>query len=484
MTAREATLGLDIGTTSVKAVVFAEDGAVVARASVRLPMHHPQPGYAEQDVLEIEPKLRAVLAQAVQQAADAGLSIRRCGFSAAMHSLLAVEEDGTPLTPALTWMDLRSADTAASLRRTCGTALYRETGTPVHPMTPLVKLAHLRQLHPDLWTRAARFVSIKEWFWHRWFGVWETDEAMAGATGLYALGGGWAERALELTGVAPGQLGTPVPVYHTRRGQDSRWLTEVGLADCQWTIGGSDGVMANVGAGVWGPDALVLTVGTSLAVRTTHLGPLLDEDTQIFSYPLGRGLYVVGGPSNSGGGVLEWFAQTLLGGQDLARLLEAAGREDPAGITVLPYAAGERAPLWDPSASAAILGLRLDAQPAQIMRAAVEGVLLNARWIADPLLARLRPQRLWVSGKLFDHAWIRQFTADLFGLPTGVKMDGDGSATGAAVMAEISAGNRAWGRGETAQEHVAWHVPNPASHAALAERMRCFADMARRWATG
>jgi gluconokinase len=355
------------------------------------------------------------------------------------------------------WMDTRARSVAERLRSSpTGQALYARTGTPIHAMSPLCKLIWLREARPNRFAAAARFASLKEWLWQRWWGAWEVDTSLASATGLYSHDRGtWDPEALRLTGIGAAQLSMLVPTTHTRQGITAPELLAAGYsAETRWTIGASDGVLANLAENALDGRQLAMTLGTSLAVRVGSALPVVEPDTQLFSYVLAEGRYVVGGASNNGGALLDWLYRSVLGGPGAAAtalppafddLLAEAGSSTSDGMICLPYVAGERAPLWDAGARGALVGLSVTHRAPQIMRAAVEGILFNARWIAEPLLARQpAPQAIVVSGRLLEDPWLRQLAADIFALPVRLLGDTDASLLGAVKLAHIAAGEWTW----------------------------------------
>nr|MBF6591502.1 sugar kinase [Ktedonobacterales bacterium] len=180
------TIGVDMGTTTVKAVAFDMDGREIARAAEALTLWQDETGAAAQDAAEVYTATTGTLARVAADARARGYVITRVGLSAAMHSLLPVTADGAPLMRAMTWMDGRAeAEAHALWASATGQALYARTGTPIHAMAPLPKLLWLSATQPHIFASAARFVSLKEWVWQRWYGVWEVDASLASATGLY-----------------------------------------------------------------------------------------------------------------------------------------------------------------------------------------------------------------------------------------------------------------------------------------------------------
>src|SRR5262249_13700514 len=156
------------------------------------------------------------VAEAARRAQHLGYTVERVGLSAAMHSVIPVAADGTPQSNAITWMDTRaSADARALWESPEGKQLYQRTGTPIHAMSPLLKLIWIRTRQPKIFQSAHTFVSLKEWVWHRWFGEWKVDASIASATGLYNLHDGtWDAGALALAGIDEERLSRIVPTTY------------------------------------------------------------------------------------------------------------------------------------------------------------------------------------------------------------------------------------------------------------------------------
>ncbi|MBL0385900.1 gluconokinase [Tumebacillus sp. ITR2] len=453
MERKTCSLGLDIGTTSAKVIALAEDGTLITQRGHRLDLLHREDGAAEQDVTAVYAALMDVLSNVLTELRADNWHVRHVGFSAAMHSILAVDKAGTPLSHAVTWMDTRAKQSATDLWESeTGKTIYTRTGTPVHPMSPLVKLHHWNQQRPEWVASIYKFVSIKEWIWHQWFGEWTVDASMASATGLYNVAeGAWDSQALQVAGVSLDQLSRVVPTTTCIPSIKSDVLRSLGFdEEVLFNIGATDGVLANLGVGAVEPHTLVLTIGTSSAVRVTSLHAQTNVDTRSFCYVLDGERFVLGGPSNAGGiSVESLYAQVLAGigvawqPEELGAKLLEAGEVETRDLLCLPYVAGERAPLWAPEARASWIGIDRSHTGLHLLRAVVEGVLLNAYWIATSLFEMTgRPKKVMASGKLLEVAWIRQLMADIFGLPVYENQNGDASAVGAVWLAEIASGVR------------------------------------------
>ena len=442
---------VDIGTSSTRALLFEDTRATGVACAVEYPLRMPEPGAAELDPPQVMDALVACLRDAVRIAGRAPDAIV---LSCAMHSLLAVAEDGTPLTPACTWADNRAAPQAAELLgRSDARSLYATTGVPLHPMSPLPKLRWLARQRPDEFARAAHFASLKEWVCHQWFGRWVVDDSIASASGLYSLAArDWSDAAVTAAGVTRDRLSEVARAHTVLRGMARGYADAIGVpADIPVVLGAADGCLANLGAGVLSGNGLrraVLTIGTSGAFRLTVDRPATDERMRTFCYALTPGQFVIGGATNGGGLPLRWlrdnFPQLRIGLPDDARdpyavLADIAAGVAPGadGLLFHPYLAGERAPLWNADARASFIGLTFAHGPAHMVRAVMEGVLFNLAMILDVLedLAG-GPVADIVAGGGFARSdlWL-SMAADIFDRPILVAENPETTAQGAALLA-------------------------------------------------
>ncbi len=462
-----AVVGIDLGTSAVKVLAVTTAGRQIALGSAYYGLETPQPGFVEQDPEAVYAATMRVLADVVAQVRREGSAVAAIGLSSAMHGVVCVDERGTPLGRAITWMDRRSDDIVAAWRRD-GTAeaLYRETGAPLHPMLPIAKLAWLRAHEPDMFARAVRFVGLKELFVYRWTGQWLVDWGIAGATGMFALATrDWSARALALAGIDATRLATPVPPS-----------TALPALDSTLVLASSDGALANIGSGAAHGDVAV-TLGTSGAVRTLRPEPVLDPQGRTFCYPADDRNFIVGGPTSSAGAALDWTFALLLAElpkeQRFLRAAALAGEIPPGadGATVLPFLAGERAPYWNAALRASFGGLDLAHDRRTILRAAFEGVVFGVFAVYDALRERTGDAtRLLLSGGLTKAELVRTMIADVFGVPALEPRQPDASALGAALLAAQARGLIA-DAAEAARSfgYDAPTAPNPANTAAYRE---------------
>lgn len=311
-------IGVDVGTTSTKAVAFDLQGRVLAEKSLGYPLHTPEPAGSEQDPEEVFQAVRAAIRAVTTAVRTTGFTVSGLAgisFSSAMHSLMAVDAAGNLLTRSITWADTRSKQYADQIKHSAaGHNIYRRTGTPVHPMSPLCKLVWLQAERPELMRQARKFISIKEYIFYRLFGQYLVDYSLASATGLFDIFAlTWHAPALELAGIAAANLSKPVPTTHVVQGLSAAEAAYLGVDPATpFILGGSDGCLANLGSNAIRPGHAALTIGTSGAIRVMAAQPVTDARERIFSYILTPAHYVLGGPVSNGAIVLQWFRDSTL----------------------------------------------------------------------------------------------------------------------------------------------------------------------------
>ncbi len=433
-------IGIDIGTTTTKAVAFTTSGAVLASAGSGYPVYTDVEGRHELDPEQLMEAVRSAYAQVLKQVLTsvgglpAGIS-----FSCAFHSLLAVDGQGKPLMRAMTWADLRPSAAAKALKDSqAGRRIYLHTGTPVHAMSPLCKLLWLKEDQPDLFQQASRFIGIKEYIWWRMTGKYQVDHSIASATGLFDIRRReWYRESLALTGIDAGRLSEPVPCTH----KESMLVSSAMQKGVPLIIGGGDGCLANLGSSAVRPGETALTIGTSGAIRMTAVAPEDDPEGRIFNYILSADRYACGGATNNGGNVLKWLFEKVFGMGDneeewQRRVNEADGVPPGCeGLIFLPYLQGERAPVWDADARGVFFGVRSIHDHRHFTRACLEGVSYALFQIGASLEETIGPiQHIIASGGFTRSDLWLQLIADVFDKPVQLTGVADASAIGAAIM--------------------------------------------------
>lgn len=457
-------LAIDIGTSSAKALVVNEHGDNVFSVRKNYPTDYPQDDWSEQNPEEIYRTVIEIIKACPEEIKD---SLTAISFSSAMHSVMAVDERGTALTPVIIWSDLRSKKESAMLRNTPGMIeLLAKTGTPVHPMSPLCKIMWLRDNQPEVFARAFKFIGIKEYIWYKFFHEFEVDYGIASATGLFLTGTlTWFDTALALAGIDASCLSQPVSVYSHRLLSDQRLLEEFGFRkSLPCIIGSSDGCLANLGSEAMQPDVLSLTIGTSGAVRRVVGKNIPDKKGRIFLYHLDDEVLVEGGATNNGAALLSWYTKNFIKegisvSDFIKRACSVSAGSD--GLLFAPYVFGERAPIYNPEASGVFFGIRHYHTMEHFMRAILEGIGFALYSIADLLEENNGPYKAIIASGGFTQSpeWV-QIIADIFGKPVRVTEHDDASAVGAAML-----GFQALGVKYSCTTPSAEFTPNETMHA-------------------
>ncbi|MDN4067708.1 gluconokinase [Paenibacillus vini] len=443
-------IGIDIGTTSTKAVLFEENGKIVSTANEGYPLYTPTADVAEQDPEEIFAAMLAAVRHVMDQSGAAPEQIMLVSFSTAMHSVIPVDQEGQPLMRCLTWADNRSVEWSEKLKNELGGhEIYLRTGTPIHPMSPLSKLLWLRHDMPDIFNKANKFISIKEYVFAKLFGEYVVDHSIASSTGLMNLENlDWDEEALKIAGITPDQLSTLVPTTHVMKGLSGTYAAEMGLlASTPFVIGASDGVLSNLGVNAIKPGVVAVTIGTSGAIRTVVDRPKTDPKGRIFCYALTEKHWVIGGPVNNGGVIFRWVRDEFAASEvetakrlgispyDVLTKIGEKVRPGSDGLLFHPYLAGERAPLWNPNARGSFFGLTLHHQKEHMIRSVLEGVIYNLYTVLLAMEEQIgRPEKIQATGGFARSPLWRQMLADIFDQEVVIPESFESSCLGAVVL--------------------------------------------------
>jgi glycerol kinase len=435
-------LGIDEGTTGVKAVLFDERLQPLREARRDKRMRYPEPGWVEQDGEEV---LAAVVDAVAELLADAPGEVVACGLDHQGESVLAWDaETGAPLSPIVVWQDKRSQEVLE--RMTADEEAIRErSGLPFDPYFSAAKLAWL--LEHDAAVAAARDAgtlrmgTVDSFLCDRLGAGFATDVSTASRTQLHTLGtAGFDPWLCERFGVPPevlpevrstaGELGTlrhdSWPVELPLRGQ---------VVDQQAAL---------AGAGCVVPGRVKATYGTGVFILG-HVGEQIPRPaggllpTVAWSID-GHVEYAIDGGVFTAGAVLEWLSRELGLAEDPAALsLLARDAPDSGGVRVLPALAGVGAPWWRPDARLVLAGVHGGTTRAQVARAALEGIAWRVADVVSAIRETIEIEALRVDGGLTNEPLMLQLQADAIGVP--VEAGGaDATVAGAAALAAVGAG--------------------------------------------
>ena len=495
-------IGLDVGTTGVKVVAFGLGSPWRAMAIRQYPMQRPAPRQQVQDPAVIVSAATAALAECVASVGTArvvGISL-----SAAMHGLMALDASLAPISPLVTWADGRAGEQAAELAlEAVALDLQQATGTPVHPMTPLVKLAWFARHDPSTWGAARWWVGLKDYLIVWLTGTLATELSSASGTGLLDISTRrWSPLALAVCGVEERRLPEILATTAVLR-LDRRVAATVGLpAGTPIAVGAADGPLANLGTGAIAAGVAALSLGTSGAIRVAVDGPRPDRHGRLFCYALTDALWVVGGAISNGAEVMRWTDQAfgtgplISGGVASPRVNRSGGpaeqiADSSDGLMMLPFLYPERAPLWDADLAGAYLGVRHDHTAGHFRRAAMEGVCLQMRFLLDRVGICYPVASVRATGGAFASRLWRDLMAAALDRPMTVAGDEDGTALGAAALGLVALGAAsdlddalsALGGVSAASTPITCDVEQVAAFAGIRERLGSLLDALTRTIT-
>ncbi len=459
-------IGLDLGTSGMKAVALDPLGTVVARASAAYPTSRPEPGSSEQQPADWIDATIAIVGQIRAQTADAPWAV--IGLSGMLPTLVTVDAEGDPVGPAITWEDARADNQGDSFREAVGPrTLYEETGQWVDGRYLLPMLHRLGIAEPSRIAGSTMLLGAKDYLFAWLTGCAATDPSTATGFGAYSLERGvWDESILaiarEIAGVS---LALPEirPSTHIEslgpRAAAALGLPE-GVPVC---LGAADSVLGAMGMGVTSPGDVAYVGGTSTIVLGVVDRVVLDDEHRFLVTPMVEadrwGLEM---DLLATGAAFRWLAG-VLGIADESTLLDLAARAKPDVPVFLPYVApGEQGALWEPDLTGTLHGLHVGHTAAEIARALVTGIVLESRRCLDTLADHgFERGPVRVSGGSASDPWFRQQLADATGrtVVTSGGTETDRSAAGAAHLAATAIGRQ---RGPSAPDRDS-SVPVPAT---------------------
>ena len=412
-------IGLDVGTSGVKAIALSPEGEVVGRAEEGYELSIPRPGWAEQDPDD--------WVRAAEQALERlGARAERVGLSGQMHGLVALDSERRVLRPAILWNDQRTAAECAEIEERIGLErLIELTGNRALPGFTAPKLLWLRRHEPDVYERIAHVLLPKDYVRFRLLGEQVTDAADASGTLLFDVANRrWSEEVLAALEIPP------------------EWLPPV--SESTDVAGAGDQAAGAIGVGVHSPGPASVVLGTSGVV----FAPLEDfaPDPQgrahVFCHAVPDTWHAMG-VMLSAAGSMSWFRHAFAPEVGLDRLdAEAEAWEaGTEGLLFAPYLAGERTPHADPDARGAFVGLSLRHDRGALTRAVMEGVAYGLRDSLELLRGlgcTIEVGRV-SGGGARSELWLR-IVASVLGLPLQRPVVEEGAACGAALLAGVASG--------------------------------------------
>ncbi len=393
-------LAHDTGTGGDKAVITDLHGRVIHSAYQAYGLSYPRAEWVEQDPDELWQSVAATTRQVIQESGISPADILGVGISAQMFNALPVDEHCKPLTPMLSWLDLRSIHQADRLRGNDMPAfLFRHTGNFPTAKDVIPKILWIKEERPEVWERTAQIFDCKEYIVHKLTGVAATDYVGASCYFLFdPYQRGWSAEACQRLGIPLDKLPPAYPCTDVIGEVTQEAARITGLLPGTPVINcGGDVAAAQSGAGANRDGKAHLCIGTATWVGVSTSEFRNDPDKPLWGLShYHPNKYVIAGEMETGGGALMWFRDTLFENQagqpsgelstyalisNLAESLEPGADK----LIFLPWLSGERAPVLDHYARGAFIGLTMSHSIAHMARAVMEGVAYHIRWICETM---------------------------------------------------------------------------------------------------
>jgi len=448
-------LGIDVGTTGCKTMLFDLEGRVIAFADQEYPTYYPQVSWAEQEPKDwweaVKATVRCCLAKA-----EPG-EILGIGVSSHREAVVPLSENGEVLARSIIWMDKRSLPQTEWIRRNFNEdEIYRRTGLRVDPTFTATKLLWLKEHQPELLERTSVLLQPKDYIVYRLTGGWITDQSIASRTLLYNIRERrWDERLFEMFGLRRELFPEALPSDEVVGRVTEEAAAETGLAAGTPVVaGGGDRTCEALGAGAINPSILEESTGSATTMATTLDEPFFDPQMRIAC-----GCHVIPGKwcleAGIGvtGAVFRWCRDKIfLLEKETAipmrrrayELMDMQSEYIPpgsGGLLVIPHFMGSKAPKWNPKARGVILGLTLLHSRVHIAKAVMEGVAYEIRFLLETLEELgIKPEEIRLQGGASKSPVWSQIKADVWGRPVTMLEVTDGACLGDAILAGVGVG--------------------------------------------
>ncbi len=441
-------LALDIGTSSTRTLLFDATGATIPSVHAQRPykLNVTDDGEVSVDADALVDVVAQTVNDALRAAGPMAQQIGAVATDTFWHSLIGVDEVNNPLTPVITWEDIRPFGAAAELRSQLNAeAIHQRTGAPLHASFWPAKLRWLATNQPDIFKRTAQWISFGEYLHRKFLGKSVCALAMASATGLLnTRDRAWDTDLMKVLDVRPEQLPQLGDTHDELRGLSSEYASAwPALRNVPWFPAIGDGVAAAVGSGCANTDTWSLTIGTSSAVRVVLPPERAVPSAGLWMYLIDAKRAIMGGALSEGGNMLNWIDTTMkLPPLPEAEPLIAFLKPDAHGLTILPFISGERSLGWHANARMTIMNLHAHTSPADILRAGMEALAYQLGAVYEQLRETLKegntlptPQVVGSGGALLGSLTMQSILADTLSTAIYPSLDHEASARGAALLA-------------------------------------------------
>jgi len=459
-------IGLDIGTSGVKAVLFSPTGKLICSSQDEYRFKNPKPGWSELDPEEVWAKTVRVVRDCVVQSTVNPKNIKALGLSVLGETCMPLDENGSPLYPAIDSQDKRENGYQKYLdwfrQRFGEDVIYRRTSLPVAFIAPALRLMWLQEHHPDIFKQTKKFVTFQDFALWRLTGKPAIDYSMASRTLLLdAVEKTWIQEYLDEMNVPKDMLSEPCLPTKVIGSLRAEMTKDLGLpADLLVVAGAHDQSCSALGIGGIAEGVASDGTGSVEAIGTPTLEPFTDPELQRLGFSsechLTNDLYLALGYHLTAGSLVRWYRDHLgkfekewaeKKNTDAYDLITQSAQNSPPGsngVLVMPHWSGAGTghfPLLNPASRGAILGLTLAHEKSDLDRAVFEGITFEARLIVETFQqAGIPIEKFIVTGGGAKSPFWLQLKADIIGKPMGVPETTEASAMGAAMLAAVGSG--------------------------------------------
>jgi xylulokinase len=465
-------LGIDLGTSSVKVLVTSSKGEIIGRGEASYPINSPGPGLAEQDPASWWGACLQAVNQATRGIDKSRYRITCIGLTGQMHGTVLLDKSGHHIGPAVIWPDQRSTRQAAEITDTIDQQrLIRLTGSPAAAGFQAATIRWCQQNRASDWAQVDKILLPKDYLQWRLTGEYSTDPSDASGTLLFDINRQrWSPIMLELMGIRRSQLPEVRPSEDIAGRIGEEAAGALGVAKNTPVVSGAGDVACGLlGAGITSGKKLLLTISTGGQITCPVAAPQVDLQGRIHTFcsALNTGEEQTGylqlGAILSAGRSLRWLRDQILGHSQSISYTQLTDWAEEAptgsrGLVFLPYIAGERTPHMDAGARGMFLGLTIEHDHKDIVRAVMEGVVM-ACFDAYSVLAELGAspdQIIMAGGGARSRLW-RQIVADVFNIPVQSPKVTEQAAMGAAILAGSGVGHHT--TSQAARDWSSYDIP-------------------------
>ena len=441
-------LGIDIGTSGTKTILVDDEGRVAAAKTVEYPLETPKPGWTQQNPADwwqaAAESIRAVL----EKSKVPGDQIAGVGFSGQMHGMVALDEAGEVVRPAILWNDQRTERQCEEITETAGGLPGLLSYTNNRMLTGFTggKILWMKEEEPENFAKIKKIMLPKDYLAYRLSGSFCTD--YSDASGMLLLdvkNRRWSKEMLEICGITEEQLPKLYESYEVVGTLLPEIAEELGLpTDVKIIAGAGDNAAAAVGTGTVGDGQCNISLGTSGTIFISSEKFGVDENNALHSFDHADGKYHLMGCMLSAASCNKWWMDDILQDTDYAAAQAKVGELGENHVYYLPYLMGERSPLNDPYARSVFLGMTMDTTRTDMTQAVLEGVafaLRDSLEVARSLGISIDRTKI-CGGGAKSPLW-RRIVANVLNLKVDVLAVEEGPALGGAMLAAVGCGEYA-----------------------------------------